>query len=127
MPGLCPYPPGVGFGMIYLPAVIAAGFYFDRRRALATGIAVCGSGIGTFVMAPLVSSLTETYGWRGAMMIQAGELQWKASASVSLYVGAFCTWSDEPAIPPGYMCILKSLALIGCPLPTPSLNRAPDR
>ena len=58
--------------MIYLPAVIAAGFYFDKRRALATGIAVCGSGIGTFVMAPLVSSLVAQHGWRGAMMVQAG-------------------------------------------------------
>ncbi|XP_043218208.1 monocarboxylate transporter 12-like [Amphibalanus amphitrite] len=63
---------GIGFGMIYLPAVIAAGFYFDKRRALATGIAVCGSGIGTFIMAPLVSSLVKWRGWRGAVMVQAG-------------------------------------------------------
>lgn len=35
---------GVGFGMIYVPAVIAVGFYFDNKRALATGIAICGSG-----------------------------------------------------------------------------------
>jgi len=35
---------GVGFGMIYVPAVIAVGFYFEKRRALATGIAICGSG-----------------------------------------------------------------------------------
>ncbi len=28
---------GVGFGMIYVPAVIAVGFYFDNKRALATG------------------------------------------------------------------------------------------
>ena len=74
--------------MIYLPAVIAAGFYFDKRRALATGIAVCGSGIGTFVMAPLVSSLTETYGWRGAMMVQAGEPPWMVAAAVVLCVSA---------------------------------------
>ncbi|XP_037070170.1 LOW QUALITY PROTEIN: monocarboxylate transporter 12-like [Pollicipes pollicipes] len=63
---------GVGFGMIYLPAVIAAGFYFDKRRALATGIAVCGSGIGTFVLAPLTSWLADRYGWRGTMMVQSG-------------------------------------------------------
>jgi len=36
---------GVGFGLIYLPAVVCVGYYFESKRALATGIAVCGSGI----------------------------------------------------------------------------------
>ena len=31
-------------GLIYLPAVVACGYYFEKRRALATGISVCGSG-----------------------------------------------------------------------------------
>jgi hypothetical protein len=63
---------GVGFGLIYVPAVIAVGFYFERWRALATGIAVCGSGIGTSLMAPLSSYLIEKYTWRVALVIQAG-------------------------------------------------------
>jgi MFS family permease len=63
---------GIGFGLVYVPAVIAVGFYFERWRALATGIAVCGSGIGTFLMAPLCTLLISTYGWRGALLIQAG-------------------------------------------------------
>lgn len=36
---------GVGLGLIYLPAVVAVGYYFERKRALATGISVCGSGV----------------------------------------------------------------------------------
>ena len=64
---------GIGFGLVYVPAVIAVGFYFEKWRALATGIAVCGSGIGTFVMAPLCTALIKTYGWRGALLIQAGK------------------------------------------------------
>lgn len=36
---------GFGFGCIYLPAVVAVGYYFETKRSLATGIAVCGSGI----------------------------------------------------------------------------------
>ena len=63
---------GIGFGLIYVPAVVAVGFYFAKRRALATGIAVCGSGIGTFVMAPLITWLLEMYGWRGTLLILAG-------------------------------------------------------
>ncbi len=27
--------------------------YFEKKRAFATGIAVCGSGLGTFIMAPV--------------------------------------------------------------------------
>ncbi|XP_048511572.1 monocarboxylate transporter 14 isoform X2 [Athalia rosae] len=65
---------GVGAGMIYVPAVISAGFYFERWRALATGIAVCGSGIGGFVMAPITDALINVYGWRGALLIQSGLL-----------------------------------------------------
>ncbi|KAJ9592688.1 hypothetical protein L9F63_015660, partial [Diploptera punctata] len=63
---------GIGFGLIYVPAVIAVGFYFEKWRALATGVAVCGSGIGTFMMAPLCTMLIENFGWRGALLIQAG-------------------------------------------------------
>lgn len=58
--------------MIFVPAVIVIGFYFEKWRALATGIAVCGSGIGTFIMAPLSTWLIKTYSWQGALMIQAG-------------------------------------------------------
>ncbi|KAG8232878.1 hypothetical protein J437_LFUL004747 [Ladona fulva] len=63
---------GIGFGLVYVPAVITTGFYFEKWRAMATGIAVCGSGIGTFLMAPLCTFLIDSLGWRGALMIQAG-------------------------------------------------------
>ena len=41
---------GFGFGLMYLPAMIICGFYFEKRRAFATGVAVCGSGIGMFIL-----------------------------------------------------------------------------
>jgi len=63
---------GLGLGMIYLPAIVSVGFYFERRRALATGISVCGSGVGAFVMAPLVSWLVETYDWQATVLVLAG-------------------------------------------------------
>jgi MFS family permease len=46
--------------------------YFEKKRSLVTGIAVCGSGLGTFVFAPLTGYLIVEYGWRGAMLIIAG-------------------------------------------------------
>ena len=63
---------GIGFGMMYLPSIVMVGYYFDKRRALATGIAVSGSGFGTFVFAPLVAYLLDEYTWKGANIIIAG-------------------------------------------------------
>lgn len=65
---------GIGAGLIYLPAVITTGFYFERWRALATGISVCGSGIGAFVLAPISDIIIKQYGWKQALLIQAGML-----------------------------------------------------
>merc|ERR1712127_1107965 len=62
---------GIGFGLIYLPAIVSVGYYFEKRRALATGIAVCGSGFGTFVFAPVASAMLNTFDWRGANLILA--------------------------------------------------------
>lgn len=59
----------MGFGLIYLPAIVSVTMYFEKKRSLATGIAVCGSGFGTFIFAPLITLLLKEYGWRGAMLI----------------------------------------------------------
>lgn len=63
---------GIGFGLIYLPAVVCVGYYFETKRSLATGIAVCGSGFGTFAFAPLATFLLEHFDWKGANLILAG-------------------------------------------------------
>ena len=63
---------GFGLGLVYLPAVVMVSYYFEKRRALATGISVCGSGVGTFLFAPLATALLNEYGWRGANIIFAG-------------------------------------------------------
>ncbi|CAH1797665.1 unnamed protein product [Owenia fusiformis] len=63
---------GVGFGFIYLPSCVAVSYYFEKKRALATGLAVCGSGIGTFLFAPFGRYLLDTLDWKNAMMIISG-------------------------------------------------------
>jgi len=62
---------GFGLGLIYLPAIVSVGFYFESKRALATGISVCGSGVGTFVFAPLANWLLYSYGWRVSNLVFA--------------------------------------------------------
>eukprot|EP00064_Thunnus_orientalis_P023289 superscaffoldBa00008651_g23523 len=66
------------FSMGVLTAIAMVGCYFQRRKALAYGIAMSGSGIGTFVLAPAVQLLIELYSWRGALLI------------LSAFVGNLC-------------------------------------
>merc|ERR1719150_2062594 len=64
---------GTGLGLMYVPAVVSVGYYFDKRRALATGVVCSGSGAGTFILAPIASFLLiQLNGWRGAMKVFAG-------------------------------------------------------
>jgi len=55
---------GFGFGMMYIPSVVGVAPYFTQRRSLAIGICLCGSGIGTFTLAPISNYILENYGWR---------------------------------------------------------------
>ncbi|XP_037780744.1 uncharacterized protein LOC119577127 isoform X2 [Penaeus monodon] len=63
---------GIGFGLIYLPAVVCVGYYFESKRALATGIAVCGSGIGTMIFPPFINYMIGEYSWKGTNLLVAG-------------------------------------------------------
>ncbi|OXB54009.1 hypothetical protein ASZ78_015104, partial [Callipepla squamata] len=63
---------GLGFALCYSPAIAMVGKYFNKRKALAYGIAMSGSGIGTFILAPVVQLLIEQFSWRGALLILGG-------------------------------------------------------
>ena len=61
---------GFGLSLCYVASIIIVAYYFETRRSFATGIAVCGSGIGTFLFAPFTQWLMDNYdGWRGACTI----------------------------------------------------------
>ncbi|GLV44577.1 chaski [Carabus blaptoides fortunei] len=63
---------GVGLGLCYVTAVVSIAFWFDKRRNLAVGLGACGTGIGTFVYAPLTQFFIDEFGWRGSTMLLAG-------------------------------------------------------
>ena len=64
--------------------MVAVGFYFERKRALATGIASSGAGCGIVVMSLLAAYLLDFYDWRNALLILAGVVWHSAIA------GALC-------------------------------------
>ncbi|XP_076658055.1 uncharacterized protein LOC143362097 isoform X2 [Halictus rubicundus] len=64
--------PGFGLSLCFVTAVVIVAYYFDKKRSFATGLSGCGSGIGTFICAPLTQYLLDEYGWRGTTLILAG-------------------------------------------------------
>ena len=60
---------GFGLSLCYVAAIVIVAYYFDRRRSFATGISVCGSGVGTFLLAPLATVLLDEFGWKGANLV----------------------------------------------------------
>ena len=60
--------------MTLFSSVLAVSFYFDKRRSLAMGIAMCGSGFGIFAFAPITDALLSEYSWKGTVLIEAGIL-----------------------------------------------------
>lgn len=63
---------GFGLSLCYVAAVVIVAYYFDKKRSTATGLSVCGSGIGTFLFAPLTQMVIDEYGWRGTTLIISG-------------------------------------------------------
>lgn len=54
---------------MYVPATIGPSFYFKERRVLATGIAVSGTGIGAFTMAPFAKYLLNNLDWKNTHIV----------------------------------------------------------
>ncbi|XP_059486260.1 monocarboxylate transporter 14-like isoform X2 [Neocloeon triangulifer] len=63
---------GLGLALGYVTAVVGIAYWFDKRLSLANGLGVCGTGIGTFLMAPLTQLLIEHYAWRGTTLLLGG-------------------------------------------------------
>lgn len=55
---------GCGIGIAYVPVLAVVQRWFVARRALASGLAVSGIGVGTLVLAPLAAWSINITGWR---------------------------------------------------------------
>ena len=125
---------GLGLGIIYLPRLDCITQYFDKKRPFVTGVAICGSGIGTFIFAPLtewlVGSLTflefgkfihrllEYTDWQMALIILSGicllncgfGLLFKPLPTYQVFLGMYhfrCISSLVLALSVGYSVINK--------------------
>ncbi|WP_430795470.1 MFS transporter [Achromobacter spanius] len=95
---------GLGVGCSYVPVIGAVQRWFQRRRALASGLAVSGIGVGTLLVPPLASALIDLWGWRAAYLSMA--------AGVAVIGVAASRWVENSPLDRG-------LAPDGTPLPPP--------
>ena len=80
---------GLGFSLMYIPSVVSCVTYFNKRQSLAIGVCLCGSGFGTFSLAPIVQVILENWGWRWVM--------WALSALS--FLGVLCGATMIPISP----------------------------
>lgn len=52
--------------------MIIVGYYFEKYRAIASGLALCGSSAGIIILSPVFSESVSRFGWERTMQIQAG-------------------------------------------------------
>ncbi|XP_070560169.1 monocarboxylate transporter 13-like [Ptychodera flava] len=62
---------GTGLGISVTPALTMLAIYFPKKHSLVNGIAFFGSGMGIFVIPPLLQACIDRYGWRGSVLIMS--------------------------------------------------------
>ncbi|KAK2181987.1 hypothetical protein NP493_372g02034 [Ridgeia piscesae] len=75
---------GLGGSLVYSPALVVVGEYFEKRRGIAVGIATAGSGAGAFLAPPLMIFLFERYGFFSGLLI-VGAIMFNCCVSGALY------------------------------------------
>ncbi|KAI9488484.1 major facilitator superfamily domain-containing protein [Zychaea mexicana] len=63
---------GLGGSFVFSPSITLPSQWFIKNRALATGLAVSGSGIGGVCISPMAQSLITTIGYRNALRAMGG-------------------------------------------------------
>lgn len=60
---------GIGTSMAYVTTTSVAPTWFDKRRGLAMGIIVAGTGVGGMIWPPILRAIIDSLGFRDAMRI----------------------------------------------------------
>ncbi len=63
---------GIGFGLMFSPALVMVNTYFDKRRSLASGLALAGGSMGTLLIPQLLAVLIREFAAKGALLVYAG-------------------------------------------------------
>lgn len=83
---------GLACSWIYFPCLLVIQKWFSKKRAVASGVASCGSGIGSMSLGPVVGWLIDSFGWRVAFRCLA-----VFALALSFIVGFLCRPPREGA------------------------------
>ncbi len=109
---------GIGFSLAYVPSIVVLAHYWTKKRSLATGIAVAGSGTGTLVMAAVTDALLVHFSWQQAMLIVG---------MLAMCVIAACACLYLPPLPPlAASSVAEPAAAATKPLPSPTATGKQD-
>nr|XP_006823255.1 PREDICTED: monocarboxylate transporter 12-like [Saccoglossus kowalevskii] len=61
----------LGYSLILSPCLGIIPLHIKKRYTLANSLAVLGSGIGPFLLTPIIQLLIDTYGWRGTFIVMS--------------------------------------------------------
>uniref|UniRef100_T1IV11 Major facilitator superfamily (MFS) profile domain-containing protein n=1 Tax=Strigamia maritima TaxID=126957 RepID=T1IV11_STRMM len=75
---------GFGAGLATNPGIVIVAKYFRKRRSRAFAISLAGTAIGSMIQPILLKYLSNTYGFRGALLIQ-GAMMLHVCAGALLY------------------------------------------
>jgi MFS family permease len=90
---------GGGMSGIWVPLLSSIARWFDRRRAMMTGIVVAGVGLGGLIFPPLLTRLIGATDWRTTYLVQAGVV----AAAVIIAARFLKDNPDRAALPPAEM------------------------
>ena len=68
-----------------LAAILVSHWLMTTDSTLKLGIAVCGTGVGTLVLPPIVEYFISQLGWRGAMRCLSGLCLGSVLCGVSMF------------------------------------------
>ncbi|XP_060067523.1 monocarboxylate transporter 12-B-like [Ylistrum balloti] len=71
---ICVFGITVGFAnaCLFGNGLVIVGMYFEKRRSLATALALTGASVGHFAIPPILQILLDNYGIHGAFLFQGG-------------------------------------------------------
>lgn len=77
-----------GLGTLQVTWTNLVNLWYERNRGLALAITLSGTGIAAIVMPPLVTRVTETWGWQGGFVVMALMSSLLAMPLVALWMRA---------------------------------------
>ena len=81
---------GIATGIFYIASLVIIPEYFDNKKGVATGIAMCGSGFGFFIGPPIITDGINKFGWQKTFVV----------CSACIMINAFLGILTKPLNPP---------------------------